>query len=97
MYNGRLVYVRRVLCELGKAGRAGWAYLCLDTAMRRELERDAADAQACLSGTEAYDAMGARPPGRRPAVGGGARSACRRGARRPCPHRPHKHSLVRII
>lgn len=62
MHNGRLVYVRRVPCELGKGGHAGWAYLCLDTAMRRELERDAARraAEAGLSGAEAYDSMAAK-------------------------------------
>lgn len=61
MHNGRLVYVKRVPCALGAAGR-GYAYLCLDTAMRRELERDAARraAEAGLSGAEAYDSMAAK-------------------------------------
>ena len=54
MHNGRLAYVRRVPCALGAAGR-GYAYLCLDTAMRRELERDAARRAA-----EAYDSMAAK-------------------------------------
>lgn len=62
MFNGRLVYVKRVPCALGKEGRRGYAYLCLDTATRRELERDAARraAEAGLSGAEAFDAMAAK-------------------------------------
>ena len=60
MHNGRLVYVKRVPCELG--GGRGYAYLCLDSAMRRELERDAARraAERGLSGAEAYDSMAAK-------------------------------------
>lgn len=63
MHNGRLVYVTRVPCELGTSGgRGGYAYLCLDLAMRRELERDAARraAEAGMSGAEAYDSMAAK-------------------------------------
>ena len=63
MHNGRLVYVRRVPVGLGAKGdKGGYAYLCLDTAMRRELERDAARraAEVGLSGAEAYDAMAAK-------------------------------------
>lgn len=62
MHNGRLVYVKRVPCALGKGGRAGWAYLCLDTSTRRELERDAARraAEAGMSGAEAFDSMAAK-------------------------------------
>lgn len=63
MHNGRLVYVTCVPCELGTSGvRGGYAYLCLDLAMRRELERDAARraAEAGMSGAEAYDSMAAK-------------------------------------
>ncbi|MDO4798748.1 MAG: transposase [Coriobacteriales bacterium] len=63
MHNGRLVYVKRVECALGAKGdRRGWAYLCLDTAMRRELERDAARraAEAGPGGAEAFDSMAAK-------------------------------------
>ena len=63
MHNGRLVYVKCVPCALGSGGdRRGYAYLCLDSAMRRELERDAARraAEAGLSGAEAHDPMASR-------------------------------------
>lgn len=62
MHNGRLVYVKRVPCSLGREGRRGHAYLCLDTAMRRELERDAARraAEAGLTGAEAFGSMAAK-------------------------------------
>ncbi|MDO4798846.1 MAG: hypothetical protein Q4A01_12605 [Coriobacteriales bacterium] len=62
MHNGRFVYVKRVPCDIGTGGRRGWAYPCLDTAMRRELERDAARraAEAGLGGTEAFDSMAAK-------------------------------------
>ena len=58
MHNGRLVYVKCVPCALGSRGdRRGYAYLCLDSTMRRELERDAARraAEAGPSGAEAHD------------------------------------------
>ena len=63
MHNGRLVYVKCVPCALGSRGdRRGYAYLCLDAAMRRELERDAARraAEGGLSGAEAHDSMASR-------------------------------------
>ena len=61
--DGRLVYVKCVPCALGSRGdRRGYAYLCLDVAMRRELERDAARraAEGGLSGAEAHDSMASR-------------------------------------
>ena len=63
MHNGRLVYVKCVPCALGSRGdRRGYAYLCLDAAMRRELERDAARraAEGGLSGAEAHGPVASR-------------------------------------
>ena len=63
MHSGRLVYVKCVPVGIGSKGdRRGYAYLCLDAAMRRELERDAARraAEAGLSGAEAHDSMASR-------------------------------------
>ena len=61
--DGRLVYVKCVPCVLGSRGdRRGYAYLCLDAAMRREPGRDAARraAEGGLSGAEAHDSMASR-------------------------------------
>ena len=61
--DGRLAYARCVPCALGPRGdRRGYAYLCLDAAMRREPGRDAARraAEGGPSGAEAHDSMASR-------------------------------------
>ena len=63
MHNGRLACARCVPVGIGSGGdRRGYAYLCLDSAMRREPGRDAARraAEAGLSGAEAHDSMASR-------------------------------------
>ena len=57
LYHGRFVYVECHEVKLGaKANRRGYAYLCKDSAMRRELERDAAR-RATERGTKAAEAF----------------------------------------
>ena len=61
--DGRLAYARCVPCALGSRGdRRGYAYLCLDAAMRREPGRDAARraAEGGPSGAAAHDSMASR-------------------------------------
>ena len=61
--DGRLACARCVPVGIGsKGGRRGCAYLCLDSAMRREPGRDAARraAEGGLSGAEAHDSMASR-------------------------------------
>ena len=61
--DGRLACARCVPCALGSRGdRRGYAYLCLDAAMRREPGRDAARraAEGGSSGAEAHDSMASR-------------------------------------
>ena len=57
------MYVKCVPCALGSRGdRRGYAYLCLDAAMRREPGRDAARraAEGGLSGAEAHGPVASR-------------------------------------
>ena len=57
LYHGRFVYVECHEVALGSGGdRRGYAYLCKDSAMRRELERDAAR-RATEKGTPAAAAF----------------------------------------
>lgn len=59
-YHGRLVYVKCVPCMVGtKEDRPAYAYLCLDLAMKRELEHNlAARAEdENLSGEEIFDTL----------------------------------------
>ena len=61
--DGRLVCARCVPVGIGSRGdRRGYAYLCLDSAMRREPGRDAARraAEGGLSGAEAHGPMASR-------------------------------------
>ena len=61
--DGRLACARCVPVGIGSKGdRRGYAYLCLDSTMRREPERDAAKraAEGGLSGAEAHDSMASR-------------------------------------
>ena len=63
MHNGRLACAKCVPVGIGSRGdRRGYAYLCLDSAMRREPGRDAARraAEGGLSGAEAHDSMASR-------------------------------------
>ena len=93
--DGRLACARCVPVGIGSKGdRRGYAYLCLDSTMRREPERDAAKraAEGGLSGAEAHDSMASRGM----FVLAGTRRIARGKLLPPCHARSHVEKVFEI-